>query len=367
MRASSIDKPFLISVVVLSLSGFLIFTSASMGLFARGSVSFSDVAFNQGILGLIGGFVALFITSRIFYRNWRKYSFYVFAISLILTFAVFIPGLGLAHGGARRWLLIGSFSFQSSELLKLGFIIYLAAWLSGVKQKVSAVLYGLLPFLILLAVVGFSLLIQPDTDTFFIIFIAGVSMLLASGAKFRHVALLGLIAGLAFTVVAFSRPYIMDRVLTFFDSSRDPLGTSYQIQQSFIAIGSGGIFGRGFGQSIQKFDFLPEPIGDSVFAVAAEEFGFVGSVSLILLFLYFAYRGVKIAIRAPDLFGGLLTLGLVILIVAQSFLNIGAMLGILPLTGIPLLFVSHGGTALFITLAEIGIILNVSKYQKRTL
>jgi len=157
----------------------------------------------------------------------------------------------------------------------------------------------------------------------------------------------------------------MERVLTFLDPGRDPLGSSYQLQQSLIAVGSGEVAGRGFGQSIQKFEYLPEPTGDSIFAVAAEEFGFIGSTILVGLFLAFAYRGLHIARTAPTQFGGLLVLGLVILIVVQSFINIASMLGLFPLTGMPLLFVSQGGTALFFTLLEAGVILNVSKYRRK--
>jgi cell division protein FtsW len=153
--------------------------------------------------------------------------------------------------------------------------------------------------------------------------------------------------------------------MTFMDPSKDPTGSGYQIQQSLIAVGSGGIFGRGFGQSIQKFNFLPEPIGDSIFAVAAEEFGFVGSSIIVLLYLLFTLQGYRIAVRAQDLFGTYLVVGIITLIIIQSYLNISAMLAITPLSGTPLLFISHGGTALFFALSSVGIVLNVSKYQKR--
>jgi cell division protein FtsW len=165
--------------------------------------------------------------------------------------------------------------------------------------------------------------------------------------------------------IAYSRPYVMSRINTFINPSSNALGSGYQIQQSLIAIGSGGVFGRGFGQSIQKFNVLPEPIGDSIFAVACEEFGFVGGVSIILFYIFFAFRGLKIAVRTNDIFGRLVVVGIVIMIVSQAFVNIGAMAGILPLSGITLPFISHGGTALFMTLLEVGIILNISKSQKK--
>lgn len=358
------DKPFLIITLLLVVSGFLIFNSASLGLLTQGGEKFSQVTFNQIVFGLMGGLVACLVTWKVDYNIWRKYSLLIFGMGLILNILLFVPGLGLAHGGAKRWLDFGLFSFQPSELLKIAFIIYSAAWIASARDRIDTFWGGLVPFSLILLIPAILLLLQPDTDTLVVVFITGISMFVAGGGKWKHAGTLVLAACIGLAVVAFVRPYVMERILTFINPDRDPLGSSYQIQQSLIAIGSGGIFGRGFGKSVQKFNFLPEPIGDSIFAVMSEEFGFVGSLSLILLFVAFAIRGGTIGARAPDSFGGLLSLGIVILIVSQSFINIGAMLGVLPLTGIPLLFVSHGGTALFITLAEVGIVLNVSKRMR---
>lgn len=364
MKRLKIDRVFFISVLILVVVGFVIFISASMGLLARSGAKFSSVAFNHIFFGLVLGSIAMYATSKIHYRNWRKYAFYIFIASLVLSLLVFVPHIGFKHGGAYRWILIGPFSFQPAEFLKIGFLIYLAAWLSGMRDRVSEFRYGMLPFLLMSAVTGAVLLAQPDTDTFLVIVCAGLAMLLAAGIKKRHLVVIGLIGIALIAVLAFSRPYVMKRIMTFMNPAQDPLGAGYQIQQSLIAIGSGGIGGRGFGQSVQKFNFLPEPIGDSIFAVASEEFGFIGSTSLILLISFFAIRGLKIASRAADTFGGLLTIGIVILIVLQSFVNISAMLGVIPLSGLPLIFVSQGGTALLFALAEVGIILNISKYQR---
>jgi cell division protein FtsW len=193
---------------------------------------------------------------------------------------------------------------------------------------------------------------------------SGLCMYIVAGAKMRDLGIIVLIGVIGLAGLFATRPYIKERFMTFLNPAENSLGAGYQIQQSLIAIGSGQVFGKGFGQSIQKFNFLPEPIGDSIFAVAAEEFGFVGSITLIFLFIYFAMRGFKIAANVPDSFGMLLTVGLVVLIISQSFMNIAAMLGIIPLSGLPLLFVSHGGTALFFTLFAIGILFNISKHQK---
>jgi cell division protein FtsW len=170
----------------------------------------------------------------------------------------------------------------------------------------------------------------------------------------------------AITVLAFVRPYVMERIKTFINPSSDPRGSSYQLQQSLIAIGSGGAFGRGLGQSVQKFNYLPEPQGDSIFAVIGEEFGFLGTTLLLTLYVFFAIRGFKIALRAPDTFSRYLVVGLVTLLTAQSFLNIASLVGLFPLTGVPLVFISHGGTALMVALGAVGIILNVSRYTKKT-
>lgn len=293
---------------------------------------------------------------------WRRYSLYIFFTSLILTAAVFIPEIGLNHGGATRWLMFGPISFQPSELLKFGFIVYLAAWLSAAKDNVGMLRYGVIPLSIMLALVGVLLLKQPDTGTFAVIFITALGMLIASGGKWRHVLGFVTIAAIGLLVLASFKPYVKDRIETFLNPGADPQGASYQIQQSLIAVGSGEILGRGFGQSVQKFRYLPEPVGDSIFAVAAEEFGFVGSVFIVLLFLFFALRGLTIAEHAPDHFSRLLVVGIVILITAQSYTNIAAMLGVFPLTGLPLIFISHGGTAMLASLAEVGIVLHISRY-----
>ena len=362
MRVQKIDRPFFVIVIILMLVGFLIFSSASLGLLTRDGINISSAIFGQIFLGLFWGSVLMFFTSRIDYKNYKKYSFYIFLASLILTSLVFSP-LGFEHGGAKRWLDLGIFSFQPAEFLKLGFVIYLAAWLSSAKKRIHSFKFSILPTVAMLVFTGAILIIQPDMGTFLVIFISAVSMLLVSGVKWKHifVTILGAL-GFASVLVLF-KPYIWQRILTFLQPSADVLNSGYQIKQSLLAVGSGQIFGRGFGKSIQKFYSLPEPIGDSIFAVTAEEWGFVGCVFLIALFLFFAYRGFHIASKTTDNFGGLLAVGIVILIVSQSFINMASMIGIFPLTGMPLLFVSHGGTALMFTLLEVGIVFNISKHM----
>ncbi len=360
-----IDLPFFISVVILALAGFLIFNSASLGLLTGNGATYGSVTWNQTFFGLFLGTIALLITARIPYTFYKTYAFYIFLATIIATLLVFVPHIGFAHGGAKRWLSIGSFSLQPSEFLKIGYAIYFSAWMATAKDKVKTFSKGFLPFLLITAVVGAILLKQPDTDTFLVAMCGGLAIFIAAGGRWRYIVATGLIAIVGIGIIALARPYVMSRITTFMHPQSDALGSGYQIQQSMIALGSGGLYGRGYGQSIQKFNFLPEPIGDSIFAVAGEEFGFIGTTLLILFFVFFALRGLTIARDAKDTFGRLLAVGIVILIISQAFINIGAMSNILPLSGIPLPFVSHGGTSLLITLAEVGIMLNISKGMKK--
>jgi len=359
-----VDKIFIFSFLALLILGCTIFISASLGIYAKDNAKFTSIIFSQLFFGLFMGLIACFITSKINYKFWRRFSFYIFLLSIFATLLVFIPGVGISHGGATRWIYIGSLSFQPLEFLKIGFIIYFAAWISGVKEKIKTLKYGLLPFLILIGTVGAMLLSQPDTDSFVIISIVGLAMYIIGGGRWRHLFFLLIIGVISISSLFFVRPYLLDRLNTFINPAENSLTSGYQIQQSLIAVGSGEIFGRGLGQSIQKFKFLPESIGDAIFPIAAEELGFIGSLLIIILFIIFLSRGLKIANLAPDVFSGLLVTGIVILITIQSLLNIASMIGVIPLTGSPLIFFSQGGTALFFTLFEIGMIINVSKYRK---
>ncbi len=358
---ASFDKPFLFSVIILTIAGFIIFYSASLGILAQNSEKYSSITFSQAVLGLLLGSLAMFGVSRMDYKVLKRYAFWLLLGGIILNILVLFPEIGVKHNGARRWIYLGGLSFQTSELLKLGFIIYFAGLASKLKGKMQTFTFGLLPLLTLLTISGILLLKQPDTDTFLMLIVSGIAIFLIAGGRWRHVLILFLIGVIGMGLLVTTRPYLKDRITTYLHPERESLGSGYQIQQSLIAIGSGGVFGRGFGQSVQKFDFLPEPMGDSIFAVQAEEFGFVGATALILLFAFFLIRGLKIASNTEESFGRLLVVGLVIMITAQAFVNIGAMLNVLPLSGITLPFVSHGGTSLFITLLEVGIILSVSK------
>ncbi len=360
-----VDKIFLFIVLILASLGFFLFMSASMGLLAKGKGDFISIFLKQAGLGLVGGIFLMSLLSKIQYRKYKKYAFYIFLFSLFLSCLVFVPGIGLKHGGASRWLDIFGFSFQTAELLKIAFVVYFATFLSVFKTRLSNWKYSIMPVFILLGLVALLAYFQPDYGTLVIIIITALGMLLVAEVSFKH---LGIIIGTSLITIiplALYKPYILQRLSTFLKPANDTLGASYQINQSLTAIGSGGFWGKGFGKSIQKFGLLPEPIGDSIFAVTAEEWGFIGALILITLFLLFALRGLKIASRSTDVFGRLLAVGIVILITSQSFINIASMLGIFPMIGMPLIFVSQGGTALLFALAEVGILLNISKYKKR--
>ena len=366
MREKKVDTFFLGIILSLIAIGVAMFISASLGILNKNQHTFYSVLISQLGLGLGFGIVGMVFCLKVPYKFWRKHAFWIFIASIILTASVFIPHLGFRHGGAQRWIALGPVSFQPSEILKFSFVIYFAAWLSWAKHKVQDFKYGILPLCIMLAVIAGILFKQPDTKSFILIAVTGIAMLFISGGSWKYILGVGCIAVVVLGGLVFFTPYLRARVNTFIHPSEDAQGSSYQLQQSLIAIGSGGVFGRGYGQSIQKFSYLPEPQGDSIFAVVGEELGFIGSVAIICLYVLFALRGLRIANRSPDPFGRLLVTGIVILITAQSFMNIASITGVFPLTGVPLVFMSQGGTSLMIDLMAIGIALQVSKLQKQT-
>ncbi|MFA6077646.1 MAG: FtsW/RodA/SpoVE family cell cycle protein [Candidatus Paceibacterota bacterium] len=363
MRGASFDKIFIGIVLTLLVTGMFAFWSASLGILAKSEAIFFNMISSQFLLGVCGGLVAFVFFALTPYKKWKKFALPILIFSSITAALVFVNGIGFEHGGAKRWIHVFGFSLQPSEFLKFGIIIYAAAWYSWVKNRVINWRYGLLPFLLLIGLAAALIITEPDTGTFLVLSAGVFSIYLAAGAPTKHVVIMILLGLVAFTGLVSARPYLMDRITTFMNPSSDPLGSSYQIQQSLVAIGSGGITGRGYGQSVQKFNFLPEPVGDSIFAVWSEEFGFIGSVIFVLLFLSFTLRGLRIANTANDNFGKFLATGFVVMISVESFLNIAALTGIVPLTGVPLIFVSQGGTALLFALAEVGIVANISRFS----
>lgn len=357
----SVDKTLLFVTLLLLVSGLVIFGSAALGVLAVNEVKFYAVIKTQLIYALIGGSMALYLGSTISYLWYKKYAYLFFGLTLFITSLVFVPFLSRYHGGAHRWIDIGSFSLQPSEMLKFTFVVIVAYWSATYRNLFKDWRYGLLPYVISAGMVSVLLLAQPDFGTYLIIMTASFVTYFIGGARKRHIQAIFLVGIIGFLVLIFLRPYMLERVKTFFNNTHDPRGSSWQLNQSLIALGSGGLTGRGLGQSVQKFNYLPEPMGDSVFAVFGEEIGFLGTLYLIILYGIVGSRGYRIFKETADPFGRLLAIGIVSVILTQATLNIGSMLGILPLVGVPLPLVSHGGTALMAILFELGVLLNISK------
>ncbi len=301
------------------------------------------------------GVAAMLISSKIHYSFWKKFAVLFFAISLLLLILVLIPGLSLKALGARRWISIGPVNFQPSEVIKFTLALYLAKLAESKKQKYIAY------FLPLILACGLIML-QPDLGTTLIVGVIGVAQIFTSGISLFYFLGMFLAAILGIVGLILVSPYRRDRLTTFLEVTADPLGKGYHIRQVLLAIGSGGLFGLGLGQSKQKYLFLPEAATDSIFAAISEEIGFVGSFVIILLFAYFVYLGFKIAACAPDIFSKVLAVGITAWIGGQAVLNIAAMTALTPLTGIPLPFFSYGGTSLVMILFSCGILLNISRY-----
>ena len=358
------DYLFIGALILLVLFGFVMLASASSDI---AKFRFDDSYHylkQQAVNGIGFGLAGLFLGAFLFYRRWERVALPLLGLTIILLILVFTP-LGFSTKGSARWVDFGFIAFQPGELLKITFLVYLAAWISKNTKRGSSLSEGFLPLLVLMGGVGFLLLMQPSTTTAVVILISSIVVYFMAGARFRFLALLGFIGVMGLSFVIYSTPYRLQRVLTFLQPETvDVLEEGYHIDQALTAIGSGGLFGVGYGKSTTKLHYLPEPIGDSIFAVIAEELGFVGASVMLFLFFVLVLRGFMIARRVSDVFGRLLVLGFSSLIAIQVFINVGAVSGVLPLTGVPLPFVSFGGTALAVFLTMGGIIINVSRYRR---
>ncbi|MBI3442213.1 MAG: putative lipid II flippase FtsW [Candidatus Sungbacteria bacterium] len=343
-------------------AGLLILASASMVMSQKNFGNIYFYTLRQFLYGGILGGIALALTQWMPYRIWKRLALPLMILSFLLSALLFIPHFSYVAGGARRWLQAGGFSFQPSEVLKFSFLVYLASWLDARRKEIKSVSYGMIPFSLMLAIIGIFLVMQPDIGTLGVVVATAGIMYFLGGGKVSQIGMLIVLGLVMLYLVVQIAPYRLQRILVFLDPQTDPKGIGYQINQAFIGIGSGGFWGLGFGKSLQKYSYLPEPMGDSIFAIFAEETGLVGVCLLLGLFATFFWRGIFIARRAPDVFGKLLGAGISVGIMAQVFINMAAISGLLPLTGIPLPMVSYGGTSLVITLASIGVLLNISKY-----
>lgn len=362
LKQKEADKPLIAALVILLLFGLTMISSAGIA-YSRSRFGDSYFFFRHQLLyGVLPGLVLLYIVQKINYNFWKKISFPLFILSIFFLIMVFINGVGTKIYGASRWLQLGPFSFQPSEMLKLSIVLYLAAWLEARREMVKDFYEGLIPFLAVVAVVSFLLVKQPDMGTLGVIIIMAMAIFFSSGARISHLGLIGMGGFAALFFLIKYESYRMDRLLVFLHPEADPRGVGYQINQALLAIGSGGVLGVGLGHSLQKFNYLPEPVGDSIFAIIGEELGMVGGVFLVCLFVFFAMRGLRIARHAPDKFSELTAIGIVSWITFQAFINISAISGLIPLTGIPLPFISYGGTSIIFLMIGVGILLNISKY-----
>ncbi len=318
---------------------------------------------HQIIFGLIPGLILAFILYKIKLSFLKKWAPILLLINLAVLAMVFLPIFSSEVWGASRWINVGPISFQPAEFLKLSFILYLASWLSVRAEKTNSKEFGqtFLVFLLIILIISLLLVFQPNVSTLAVIlFVAGLMYFLINTPIWHNILMLLLGGGGLYALMKLA-PYRANRLLVFFNPELDPMGIGYQAKQSLISVGSGGISGAGLGMSAQKFGFLPQSIADSIFAVFAEETGLIGSSFLIFLFLIFLWRGIKIAKENQNKFSQLSAFGITCWIVIQSFVNIGAMIGVLPLTGIPLPFISYGGSALIAELAGVGLLLNISR------
>jgi len=310
------------------------------------------------------GVIAMFFIMNVDYWTWRTWSKMLIIICFFLLIAVLIPGIGMERNGSRSWIGVGAFSIQPSEFMKLAMIAFLAKFLSENQKKITSFKKGLVPSLGLVFTAFGIIMLQPDLGTGTVMVGTCIVMIFVSGARVVHFAWLGLLGVAGFVALVLSAPYRIKRITSFLDPWEDPLGSGFQIIQSLYAIGPGGLFGQGLGQSRQKFFYLPEPQTDFIFAILAEELGFIGGSLVILLFGLLLWRGVRIALGAPDLYGSFLAIGIITMVAIQVMINIGVVTGLMPVTGITLPFLSYGGSSLTLMLMAMGVLLNVSRYSK---
>jgi len=357
------DFKLALLAVGLTLFGIIMLSSAS-SVIAKESFDGNNnyyYALKQSGAFLIG-FILMAVLASMDYRILKKFSVPLMIITLVLLVAVFLPLIGLSAKGAQRWIDIG-FRFQPSELAKITFVIYLCAWFDSRMERLQNMKQSFIPFAIMLSTISALIILQPDLGTLSVIILTSMAVFFASGAPAWNFISLGLFLIGLFVVFIRSSEYRWKRFLTFMDPQAEALGRSYHINQAFIAVSQGGFWGLGFGNSIQKLKYLPEPHTDSIFAIICEELGFARSSLVLLAFFYLFYLGMNVAKNTKDTFGRLLAVGITASLTIQALVNIAAMLGIVPLTGVTLPFISYGGTSLVISFVQVGILLSISKHQ----
>jgi len=361
LRAGPPDYMLLAAAAILVVTGLLAVYSAS---FAIGYREYGDTNYfvaRQAVFALLG-IAAMAFFMRLDYTKLRGFSLPILIVALGGLVIVLIPGLGVERNGASRWLDIGPVSIQPSEFAKLAVIIYISAWLASRGQQIHRFSLGFVPFVLLLGIVGGLIIAEPDMGTTLIILLTASTLFFVAGAPVTHLGLLIAVGGLISYFVINQKDYQLDRLVSFMDPGSDPQGVGFQILQLLIALGSGGPAGLGWSESRQKFFYVPGSHTDGIFAILGEELGFIGLLAILGLFAFFVYRALRVTIRSRDRFAMLLGIGIVSWISYQTLINIGGITRTIPLTGVPLPFLSYGGSSLIMVLAAVGVLLSISRY-----
>lgn len=362
-KSNSMDFTLLITVLVLLAIGVAMVFSASS---ISAQLKYGDQYFflkSQGAYAILGIIVMMFL-SKVDYKILGKLAPLMVIISFVMLMLVFVPGIGLKLNGAWRWIKIGPLTMQPSEFAKFAMVLYMAKSISTRKEKIRTFTYGVLPYIMLMGIYCFLIVLEPNKSMAMIFVLLTFTLLFAAGTKVWHLGIWGLPLVPAAFYIIMKEQYSLNRVTGYLDPWADPLKTGYQAIQSLLALGSGGIFGLGLGNSRQKFFYIPEPQNDFIFSIIGEELGFIGTATIIILFLLLIWRGMRIAINSPDSFGCLLATGIVSMVGIQVALNIAVATVSIPTTGVSLPFISSGGTSLLFVMANMGILLNISKHIK---
>lgn len=356
----SIDWSMLTSIVILSALGLLMVYSSSSP-YALNSYGDSAYFLKRQALFLLIGLALLFLLMRVDYRFFAKLVYPGYLLGLVLLVAVLIPGIGKEVGGARRWIDLGFMSFQPTEFAKFTLILYMAHSITKKKEKMDTFMFGFLSHVLMAGLYIILTLLEPDFGMATIMMVVLFGMLFIGGINFRYIALSAILSGGFLAWGILSEGYRMSRVMAFINPWKDPLGSGYQAVQSFVALGMGGLYGTGLGNSTQKLFFLPEAHTDFIFSILGEELGFVAVATVVLLFAWLLIRGIRVALRSPDLFGCYLVFGCITVIALQAATNMAVAVGLFPTKGLTLPLVSYGGTSLISTLGALGVMLSVSR------
>ena len=351
------------AIIILILFGVIMIYSAS-SIWANYKFEDSFYYVKRQMIFIVLGIFLMITTSKIDYNIYYENSNKILGICIILLILVLIPGIGSIRNGSRSWFGIGSLGIQPSEAAKLGMIIFTSKYLTNSSKFLKSYKYGVFPILGVLFLLFALIMLQPDLGTGMILVISIISLLFIAGVNMKFFIGGGIIGLIGVIILIAIAPYRMDRITSFINPWNDPLGTGFQIIQSLYAIGPGGLLGRGYLKSIQKQFYLPEPQTDFIFSIIAEEFGIVGTIFVVFMFSFIIYRGIKIALRTKDSFAKYLAFGMSFQLAFQALMNLMVVIGMIPVTGVTLPFLSYGGSSLLITLASMGIILNISRYQK---